>query len=116
MTHLEISYWTTYFPLGNDLIPSVKVDLHRFKIAPPNIVYQPFLDIHKDKIKKRITQYNKFDTKVPVFVILKDPKNQILPRKLKKWEDIQNHQFLIIGGQHTIVVTKVHFICMIVLL
>ncbi len=66
-----------YFPLGNDLILSVKVDLHRFKLAPPNIVYQPFLDIHKDKIKKRITQYNKFDTKVPIFAILKDPKNPI---------------------------------------
>jgi hypothetical protein len=53
--------------------------------------------------------YNKFDTKVPIFAILKDPEklNYILPHHLKKWEDIQNFQFLIVSGWHMIVVAKV---------
>jgi hypothetical protein len=51
------------------------VDIHHFKKVFPNIVCGPLLDIHKDKIKKRIMQYNKFDTKVPIFVIPKDPKS-----------------------------------------
>jgi hypothetical protein len=38
--------------------------------------------MHKDKIKKRIMQCNKFDTKMPIFVILEDPKSL---------EHIQNH-------------------------
>ncbi len=67
-----------YFLLGNDLILGVKVDVHCFKITPPKIVYQPFSDIHKDKVKKKITQYNKFDTKVPIFVIIKDPKYPVI--------------------------------------
>jgi hypothetical protein len=51
-----------YFPLGNDLIPSVKVDVHYFKITPPNIVYQPFSNIHKDKIKKRTPKIRSYST------------------------------------------------------
>jgi len=39
---------------------------------PTNIIYWPFLDIHKDKIKKMITQYNKFDMKVPIFASLEN--------------------------------------------
>jgi hypothetical protein len=66
------------------------VDVHHFKKVPPNIVYHPLFNIHKNKIKKRITQYNKFDTKVPIFAILEDTKNlrHILPQKPKKKEDI----------------------------
>jgi hypothetical protein len=53
---------------------------------------------------KKITQYNKFDTKVPIFAILEDSHivDHITPRKPKKWEDIYDNQFLIVGGQHTI--------------
>jgi hypothetical protein len=91
--------FSNFFLLGNDLVLGVRVNIHHFKRTPPNIVYQPLSYIHKDKIKKRITQYNKFDTKVEIFAILEDPKNpgHILPCKPKKWEDIQNHQFFIIG-------------------
>jgi hypothetical protein len=80
------------FPFGNDSLPGVSINVHHFKITPPNIVYCPLLDIHKDGIKKIITQYNKFDTKVPIFAILEDlhNANHITPCKLKKWEDIQD--------------------------
>jgi hypothetical protein len=44
------------FLLENDLILGVKVDVHCFKKMPPHIIYQPFSNIHKEKIKKRITQ------------------------------------------------------------
>jgi hypothetical protein len=60
------------FPFGNDLLLGVSIDVHRFKRAPPNIVYHPLLDIHKDEFLKRITQYNKFDTKVPIIAIHED--------------------------------------------
>jgi hypothetical protein len=102
----------------NDPVPGVMVDVHHFKKAPPNILCWPLLDIHKDKIKKKIMQYNKFDTKVPIFAIPKDPKSlgHILPQKPRKWEDIQNHQFLIVRRQHIITVEKVHFLCIIVFL
>jgi hypothetical protein len=30
------------FPFGNDSLPSVSIDVHCFKKAPPNIVYRPF--------------------------------------------------------------------------
>jgi hypothetical protein len=79
-----------FFPFGNDLLPSVSIDVHCFKRTPPNIVYHPLLDIHKDDFFKKITQYNKFDTKVPIFAIPKDSHNvtRIIPCKPKKWEDI----------------------------
>jgi hypothetical protein len=78
------------FPLGNDLFLSVSIDVHCFKKTHSNIVYRPLSDIHKEEIKKKITQYNKFDTKVPIFEIPEDPHNadHITPQKLKKWEDI----------------------------
>jgi hypothetical protein len=62
------------------------------------------------RLKKRSTQYNKFDTKVPIFVILEDLQNanHIIFCKPRKWEDIQDNQFLILNQQHTIVVAKVH--------
>jgi hypothetical protein len=98
------------FPFGHDPLPSVSIDVHHFKRAPPNIVYRPLLDIHKDDIKKIITQYNRFDTKVPIFVIHEDLQNanHIIPQKSKKCEDIKDNQFFIVGKQHTIVVAKVH--------
>jgi hypothetical protein len=98
-----------FFPFGNDSLLGVSIHVHHFKITPPNIVYCPLSNIHKDGIKKIITQYNKFDTKVPIFVIPEDSHNanHITPRKLRKWEDIQDIQFLIIGGQHTILAMKV---------
>jgi hypothetical protein len=76
------------------------VDVHRFKKATPNIIYQPFSNIHNDEIKKKFKQYNKLDTKIPIFAILENPNNpnHILPWHLKKWEDIQNNQFSIVGG------------------
>ncbi len=97
------------FAFGNDPLPSVSIDVHCYNRTPANIVYHPLLDIHKDEIKKRITQYNKFDTKVPIFAILEDPLNvdHIILRKSKKWEDIQDNQFLIVGRKHIIVATKV---------
>ncbi len=81
------------FPFGNDLFLSVSIDVHCFKRTPPNIVYHPLLNIHKDKIKK-ITQYNKFDTKVPIFAFHEDPHNadHITPHKPKKWEDIYDNK------------------------
>ncbi len=30
-----------YFPFGNDPPLGVSIDVHHFKIAPPNIVYRP---------------------------------------------------------------------------
>jgi hypothetical protein len=100
------------FPFGNDMFPSISIDVHHFKRALPNIVYLPLSNIHKDEIKKRITQYNKFDTKVPIFMIPKDPHNanHIIPHKPKKWEDTQDNQFLIVGEQHTTVVAKVYLV------
>jgi hypothetical protein len=82
--------FSNYFPLGNDPILGVTVDVHHFKKVPPNIVYQPFSNIHKDEIKKKIMQYNKFDTKMLIFAFLEDPKSprHILLWKSKKWEDI----------------------------
>jgi hypothetical protein len=46
--------------------------------------------MHKDEIKKKITQYNKFDTKMPIFAVPKNSHNvdHITPCKLKKWEDM----------------------------
>ncbi len=61
------------FPFGNDPLLSIIVKVHHFKRAFANIVYYPFLDIHKDDIKKRIMQYNKFDTEKPIYVILENP-------------------------------------------
>jgi len=49
-----------FFPFGNDPLSGVTIKVHHLKRAPTNIVYHPFLDIHKDDIKKRIMQYNKF--------------------------------------------------------
>jgi hypothetical protein len=98
------------FPFGNDSLPIVSIDVHYFKRAPPNIVYRPLSDIHNDDFFLKITQYNKFDTKVPIFAIPEDSHNakNIIPCKPKKWEDIQDSHILIVGGQHTIVATKVH--------
>jgi len=95
------------FPLRNDPILSVMVCVHCLKKVPPNIIYRPFSDIHKDEIKKGIMQCNKFDTKVSIFAILEDPKSI---------EHIQNHQFFIVGRQHTIVAAKVRCHYIIVLL
>lgn len=80
-----------YFPLGNDPILNVTINVHWFLKAPPNIVYRPLSYIHKDEIKKNITQYNEFDTKVPIFAIPKDTKSprHIMLWKPRKWEDIQ---------------------------
>jgi hypothetical protein len=38
---------------ASNLAPNVTVDIHRFKIAPLNIVYYPLSDIHKDEIRKK---------------------------------------------------------------
>jgi hypothetical protein len=78
-------------------------------MSPPDIIYRPFSKEHVNEIKTWITMYNKFDMKVPIFAILKDLEkpNYILPRHLRKWEDIQNFQFLIVDGQHMIIATTV---------
>ncbi len=74
-----------FFPFGNDSLPGVSINVHHFKITPPTIIYCPFSNIDKDGIKKIITQYNNFDTKVPIFAIPEDSHNanHITPRKLK---------------------------------
>lgn len=99
------------FPFGNDPFPSISIDVHCFKRAPPNIVYFSLSDIHKEEIEKMITQYNKFDTEMPIFVIpdLRNA-NHIIPHKPKKWEDTQDNQFSIVGKQHTTVVAKVYLV------
>ncbi len=98
------------FPFGNDSFPSISIDVHHFKRAPPNIVYYLFLDIHKNEIKTKITQCYKFDTKMPILAIPKDlhNANHITLHKPNKWEDIQDNQYLIINEQYTIVIAKVH--------
>jgi len=40
------------FPFGNDPLSSVIVKVQHFKRTLANIVYYPFVDIHKDDIKK----------------------------------------------------------------
>jgi hypothetical protein len=111
MTHLLLgNEFLGCFPFGNDLFLGISIDVHRFKRAPPNIVYYLLSNIHKNEIKNKITQYNKFDTKMPIFAILKDPHNadHITFHKLNKWEDIQDIQYLIINEQYKIVIAKVH--------
>jgi hypothetical protein len=99
-----------YFPFGNDSFLGISINVHRFKRAPPNIVYYLLSDIHKNEIKNKITQYNKFDTKMPIFAIPKDLHNadHITLHKLNKWVHIQDSQYLIINKQYTIVIAKVH--------
>ncbi len=67
---------------------------------PQRLFTIPFSKKHVNEIKTQITMYNKFDTKVPIFAISEDPKrpNYIFPHCPKKWKDIQNFQFLIVGG------------------
>jgi hypothetical protein len=81
------------FPFGNDLLQGVSIDVHRFTKALPNIVYCPFSNVHKDDFFIKITQYNKFKTNVPIFVIFEDPHSvkHITLYKSKKWEDIQDN-------------------------
>jgi hypothetical protein len=86
-TRWAMSFWVVFL-----------LEMTHFQVFPlmfivsrkPNIVYCPLLNIHKDEIFKKITQYNKFDTKVPIFAIHEDLHNvyHITPRKSKKWEDI----------------------------
>jgi hypothetical protein len=40
------------FPFGNNLLLGVFIDVHCFKRTPPNIVFHPLSDIHKDELKK----------------------------------------------------------------
>ncbi len=47
--------FSDYFLLRNDQVSGVMVDFHHFKRTPPNIVYRPLSNIHKDEIKKKIT-------------------------------------------------------------
>jgi hypothetical protein len=91
------------FPLGFTLVKDVKLPLNRFKRSPLEIIYHPFSIEHVNKIKTRITIYNKFDTKVPIFAILEDLErpNSISPHRPRKWEDIHNLQVLILDGEHT---------------
>jgi hypothetical protein len=35
-------------------MPNVGIEVHIFKWFPPNIVYNPFLNIHMGEIKKKI--------------------------------------------------------------
>jgi hypothetical protein len=79
------------------------LEMTRFQVFPlmfivskrhlPTLFIVHFQDIHKNEIKKKITQYNKFDTKVAIFVILEYLHNadHITPCKLKKREDIQDN-------------------------
>ncbi len=42
------------FPFGTTPMPNVGIEVHIFKWFPPNIVYNPFLNIHMGEIKKKI--------------------------------------------------------------
>ncbi len=86
-------------PLGFSSVQGVNLFVNHFKKSPLEIVNYPFSKDHVNEIKTWITMYNKFDTKVTIFAIPKDPKklNYILPHHPKKWEDIQNFQFLIVS-------------------
>jgi hypothetical protein len=88
------------FPFHFSPIKGVNLLVNHFKRSPLEIVYRPFSKKHVNEFKMRITVYNKFDTKVPIFSILKDLKrpNYIFPCCPRKWEDIQNLQFFIIDG------------------
>jgi hypothetical protein len=88
------------FPFGFSLVKGVNLPINCFKRLPLKIVYHPFSKEHVNEIKMQIIMYNKFDTKVPIFAISEDPKrlNCILPCCPKKWEHIQNLQFLIVSG------------------
>ncbi len=104
--------YDVYFLFGTALMPNVEIEVYRFKWFPPNIIYRPFSNVHVDKIKKKIVQYNKYDTKASIFAILKDQKipNCILLCKPKNWKEMENHQFFIIGQQHTIVTILLNFL------
>jgi hypothetical protein len=92
--------YVSLFPICFTPIKDMRLPIDRFKRSPSKIIYCPLSREHVNKISTRITFYNKFDTKVPIFTILEDLKrfNFILPCRPKKWEDIHNLQFLIVGG------------------
>jgi hypothetical protein len=87
------------FPLGHGPLLHVIIDVHWFKKTTPKLYIGPFQISKMTRLKKWITQYNKLDTKIPIFAIPEDPNNpnHILPWHPKKWEDIQNNQFSIVG-------------------
>jgi hypothetical protein len=60
INHTLSNKFLGFSPFGSDPVFDVTIKVHHLKRAPANIVYHPFLDIHKDDIKKRIMQYNKF--------------------------------------------------------
>jgi hypothetical protein len=92
--------YSNLFPLGIFLVQGVNLPINRFKTSPPKIIYHLLSKKHVNEIKMRIIVYNKFDTKVPIFAIPEDPErpNYILPCCPRKWEYIQNFQFLIVSG------------------
>jgi hypothetical protein len=65
--------YANMFPLGFAPVKDVRLLVDRFKRSPPKIVYYPLFREHVNKIKTQITIYNKYDTKVPIFVIPEDP-------------------------------------------
>jgi hypothetical protein len=73
--------YDVYFLFSIALVPNVEIEVYRFKRFPPNIIYRWLLNVHVDKIKKKIVQYNKYDMKISIFAIPKDSKNSnyILP-------------------------------------
>jgi hypothetical protein len=101
--------YSNSFPLQFALVKDVIIIIDRFKRVPPKVVYHPLSKAHVNKIKTRIIVYNKFDTKVPIFAIPKDPDRPdfILPHAPRTWEEIKDLQFLIVGGQHMITAAKV---------
>ncbi len=107
--------YANLFPLGFSSIKGANIFINHFKRLPPEMIYHPFSQKHVNEIKMQIIVYNKFDIKVPIFTISKDLEkpNCILPRHPKKWEDIQNFQFFIVGVQHMTITTKVNLLCVI---
>jgi hypothetical protein len=77
------------FLFENDPFLGVSIDVCHFKKSPPNIAYHPFSDIHKGEI---------FFKSHNIISLTPHNADHITPRKLKKWEDIQDNQFLIVGG------------------
>lgn len=92
--------YSNSFPLGFALVKEVIVPIDRFKKVSPKIVYHPLLKAHVNEIKTGIIVYKKSDIKAPIFAIPKDTNRPYfsLPHAPRTWEDIEDLQFLIVGG------------------
>ncbi len=70
-----------YFPLGNGLIPGVKVDVHCFKITPPKLCTSPSQIYIRIRLRRGPQK-----------------SGHILPQKPKKWEIFRTISFGLLEG------------------